>query len=97
MVAVGKTEFGRRFAKIRKESGYRTARELATVAGVSLAVIANFESGRKPRMDVYELLKYCQITGRPITDFVPEIEEHLPETYVDINQFTETLIKLIKE
>lgn len=97
MSAKNSNEFGRRFAKVRKQAGFRNTVELEEVTGISHASISNFESGRRPTLDVYELLKICQATGRPITDFVPEVFEHLPETYVDVNQFTETLIKLIKE
>lgn len=97
MSAKNSNEFGRRFAKVRKQAGFSNTHELEKVTGISHATFSNFESGRRSTIDVYELLKVCRATGRPITDFVPEVIEHLPETYVDVNQFTETLIKLIKE
>jgi len=76
--ALTPTQAGRRFAKIRKSAGFKNTHALAKVSGISHASIANFESGRRPSMDIQDLLKYCEATGRPITEFYPEIEKYLP-------------------
>lgn len=86
-----------RFAKARKNAGYRTAHALAEATGVRASTIYNFESGRKGSLSITDLLKICEATKVPISEFVPEVLNHLPDTYVDVNAFTASLTTMIKE
>lgn len=83
MTAENKSAFADRFAKVRRSAGFRSARGLADKMGIKPTYLYNFESGRKANFDVYVLLDACRATGKPITEFVPEIMDYLPDTLVD--------------
>lgn len=54
---------GTRIAQARRESGYRTAQELAEALGVSVWTVRSWESGKsQPRYDMLETLS--AVTGR---------------------------------
>lgn len=87
MTTKSKSTFADRFAKVRKSAGFSSAQALANKMGIQPTYLQNFESGRKAGFDIYVLLEACRATGKPITEFVPEIAEYLPNNLVDADKF----------
>lgn len=71
-------ELGREAYNIRKRNGL-TAKELATLSGLSHASISNVESGhRASYFTIDELMRICKAMNIPITEYVPELEAYMP-------------------
>ena len=87
MTVRNKSKFAKRFADVRRSAGFRNAADLANKMGIKPTYLQNIESGRKANFDVYVLLEACRATGKPITEFIPEIVDYLPENLVDSDKF----------
>ena len=79
-MSIDSRTIGQRIAKARREAGYSTALKFSIAAGLKSATIANIESGRKDTVDIDTLIAVCRITGKPLTEFVPELENYFPSS-----------------
>lgn len=89
MIQIDTQGVGRRIAKYRKMNGISAA-QLAEDAGAGLsrAIVANLESGRREDIGVGALTAIAQILGVPLVALLFPVDE--PERNVDPSPFTPT-------
>lgn len=65
--------FGERVKQYRKEAGL-SQRELAEDTGISRSVIANWEAGRRPGANLYEIVPLARVLNLHVAALAPELD-----------------------